>query len=76
MHISGTAWWIQLKYGIGGAPPETIHAKNFMYFCSGSVELQVHENGGYTIKSVGKTCITCSLKSFVLNLIPLQCIAM
>jgi len=21
MHISGAAWWIQLKFGIGGAPP-------------------------------------------------------
>ena len=28
-HISGMAWWIQLKFGIGGAPPRgNLHKKN------------------------------------------------
>ena len=42
-HILGTAWRIQLKFGIGGPPG--IHTENFVCFCSGSVELQMRENG-------------------------------
>jgi len=44
-HISGTARQIQLKFGIGGAPPRGNSRKNFVWFCSGSVELQMRKNG-------------------------------
>ena len=34
-HISGTAWRIQLKFGIGGPPPpKGIHTENFVCFVS------------------------------------------
>ena len=42
-HISGTAWLIQLKFGIGGAPPHEICTEN-LCFCSGSFEQQMREN--------------------------------
>jgi len=29
-HISGTAWWIQLKFGIGGAP---LRGNLHKFFC-------------------------------------------
>jgi len=41
---AGMAWWIQLKFGIGGAPPRGNCTENFVCFCSGSFELQMHEN--------------------------------
>ena len=44
-HISGKAWRIQLKFGIGDATPKGIHTENSMCFCSESVELQMRENG-------------------------------
>ena len=30
-HISGTAWWIQLKFGNGGAPPRGDLHRNFVF---------------------------------------------
>ena len=36
------AYWIQLKFGIGGAPPRG--NSHVMCFCSESVELQMCEN--------------------------------
>jgi len=41
----GTVWRIQLKFGIGGAPPQGNSHINFVCFCSRSVELQMCENG-------------------------------
>ena len=43
-HISGTAWWIQLKFGIGGTTPQGNLHRNFVCFCSGSFKLQMREN--------------------------------
>ena len=48
-HISGTAWQIQLKFGIKVPHTKEICAENFVCFCSGSVELQMHENGIFLI---------------------------
>ena len=45
VHISGTAWRIQLKFGVGGAPPRGNSRRNFVCFCSGNVELVMRENG-------------------------------
>jgi len=42
-HVLGTAWWIQLKLGIGGAPPRA--QKILCVSAQGSFELQMHENG-------------------------------
>ena len=44
-HISGTAWWIHLNFGIGSAPPRGNQHRKFCCFCLGSVELQMRENG-------------------------------
>ena len=45
VHISGTAGRIHLKFGIGGAPLRGNSHRKFVCFCSGSVELQMRENG-------------------------------
>ena len=56
-HILGTAWRIQLKFGIGGPPG--IHTENFVCFCSGSVELQMRENGVF-FTPVKYTLVCCA----------------
>jgi len=40
-YISGTAWRIQFNLELEVHHPEGIHTENFVFFCSGSVKLQM-----------------------------------
>ena len=49
MHISVTAEWIQLKFGIGGALSRGVFRSKMVNFHLGTIELRMYENSVFLV---------------------------